>query len=1066
MIYSLMEFSSIDAIQFVAKIILISAAALSTCLVLAKIQGVKASFRHCLLTLAMLTMWCVGIWSALLPTYSVAVIPVLTATASTGDESVADTRVSTTNSFATTPSFSNSQLPASPPLSTEPRVTPEPHDLGQASGAPITTPANSSWKMISFTWQAQLISLWIVGTALLLVRLAIGIFSLKQSIFRWSATEDQLLVSTLKTQTDSAKRILSFAGPIRYCVGPKDQMPFAFGLLQPVVCLPNNFGEWTETEQRSVIFHEVSHIARRDTVSDLIAETTKAIFWWNPLVWAMCRQHETERELACDEQVLKTDQPADQYASDLVSIVRRASSRIGLGATPIARKSQLDGRVRNILLAENRTRARMITYWIAVVSFVVLSVPIIGLSASTYNFNQDNASTAKIKSDDIGIKKAELTDKQLEEIAKKRASLIETNGPPEAPIISTHGLILDHTGLPLEGAEVSLQVSPFYHADDLYFQGYRKSRSLFEKVNSVLAKVITDKSGTFRFEKIQAPEYFLNRDFPRYRLIVRAPGKGLEWNVLRSPIDVKAKHITLHPEAIAKGTVVSKDGKPIANAKVSATSFALLEPDVDGKFGDHRIIDNYTENEIDVSTTTGDDGKFALMGLPDGKRVVLTVTKPGFVSGRRMMAVGNFDPAIIPRIEKSVYVEKVESGDQEFVLERARSIKGKIVYEDTGLPVANCRFKIRGQLNPLRLDETNDKGEFESGPLRDTNSVMHLIPYRKPGYVRSFEVFEFAEKEFEKKDVVIKLKRGEKISGIVKNELGEPVEGAKMYYLPDGPIPIKHHIDAVYGPKTKADGRFEMFVPLGSGSLHVVGFPRNAVVPTRSDAWRSRAPDAGGLVKPHKRLIVDGMSKPDIEIIAQTGIRLGGTVMLPDGTAAVGAKLEYLSDEEGLGQTPEARRDIDTTTGAKGGFKLQAIPRPEKGKHSNFIHIFHSALFKATSKDGKYATYVDVEKFDRQNNVEIRLRPVATLSGSVILDGKPVVGVRVRVRTAFTDLQNFLPEVRTDEFGKFTFPNLPTGFRYKVSSNNGDEIGFKDDSIVLEKDSTLNPLSFETSRHK
>ena len=916
------------------------------------------------------------------------------------------------------------------------------------------------------TWQTQLLSLWIVGTALMLVRLAIGIFSLKQSIFRWSATEDQLLVSTLKTQTDSAKRILSFAGPIRYCVGPKNQMPFAFGLLQPVICLPNNFDEWTETEQQSVIFHEVSHIARRDTFSDLIAETTKAIFWWNPLVWAMCRQHETERELACDEQVLKTDQPADQYASDLVSIVRRASSKIGLGATPMARKSQLDGRVRNILLAENRTRARMMTYWIAGVSFILLSVPIIGLSASTYNFNQENASTAKTKPDGSGIKKAELTEKQLEKIAEKRARLIKTNGLPEAPIISNHGLILDHTGLPLEGAEVSLQIAPFYHADDLYFQGYRESRSYYEKVNSVLAKVITDKSGTFKFDKIQAPEYFLNRHFPRYRLIVRAPGKGLEWNVLRSLNNVKAKHITLHPEAIAKGTVVSKDGKPIANAKVSAVSFALLDPDVDARIGDHRRISNSQENEIDVSTTTGDDGKFALKGLPDGKRVVLTVTKPGFVTGRRLMAVGNFDPAIIPRIEKSVHVDKIESGDQEFVLERARSIKGKIVYEDTGLPVANCLFNIRGEQNGLSPNESNNKGEFESGPLTDAKAVMHLIAYRQPGYVRSFEVFEFAEKEFEKKDVVVKLKRGEKISGIVKNELGEPVEGAKMYYLPNGPIPIEHFIDSVYGPKTKADGRFEMFVPLGSGSLHVVGFPRNAVVPKENDAWRSRNPDAGGLVEPHKKLVVDGMSKPDIEIIAQTGIRLGGTVMLPDGTAAVGAKLEYLSDDRGLAQIPEARRDIDTTTGAKGGFKLQAIPRPEKGKRSNYIHIFHSALFKVTSKDSKYATYIDLEKFDRQNDVEIRLRPVATLSGSVILDGKPVVGARVQFSAEFTNLPRVLPRVRTDEFGKFTIPNLPTGFRYNVSSSNGDENTFKDDSIVLEKDSTLNPITFKTNKFK
>ena len=1046
----LFQFSSLDAIQFSAKIVLLTAVAYLVYLLLIKVGGVRASHRHRLLTAAMIASWCIGAWTALLPTLDLPVIPVAKATASGTTQ---NTSIVSSDSISVATSDSTPIQSTVPPANVV--ELKESHD-DSVDGSQTATVSPSLRKKsasqpIPLTWQSKLILVWLLGCLLLTIRLAIGIFRLKQSIFRWSATEDQLLVSTLKPQTDSAKQILSFNGPIRYCVGPDDQMPFAFGIMQPVICLPGNLGQWSEAEIQSVIYHEVSHIARHDTVWDLIAEITKAIFWWNPFTWLLCRQHELERELACDEQVLSANQPADQYASALVSIVRRANKVAGLGATPMARKSQLDGRVRKILFENRDLNAHKPVVLVSGL-FLILCVPLMGLSATTYLSKQET-SEPKTASSSVAV----LDEKELAEISKKRKRLIETTGQPEAPIISTHGLILDENGVPLAGAEVAIQIAPFYRSEELFFQGYRDKREPAKKTNSVIAKITTDKSGTFRFDEVQAPEYFLNRNFPRYRLIIRAPGKGLEWVVLKSPVNVKSRQITLRPEATVKGTVVSKEGKPIAGAQVTAISFAQLEKDVDGTSGDPRRISNRQKNEIDVSTTTRADGSFELRGLPDGKRVGINVSRDGYVSSGCLMAVGDFDPAIISKIEESVYVDKVESGDQQFELERSRTLSGKVVYEDTGLPVANCKFFVRGALGHYYDGfQTNSEGRFSPVRLKGNTAIVRLSAYKQKGYVRSFEEVGFSEKEYEK-ETTLTLNRGERITGVVKNELGEPVEGAKLYYLPDGPVPIKHYVDAIWGDETTADGEFEIFLPLGTGSLHAIGFPKNAVVPSNGDAWRSKNPEAGGLVEPHVKLVVDGMENPDVELVARTGLRLGGTVVLPDGNVAAGATLQYKSHEYTLQQIPEEKRNIDVTTDGKGKFKLQAVPRPSD-EQSSFIHIFHSAVFKVTSSDGKFSKYVDVEKFDRNFDVEIKLRPVASLSGSAFVDGKALPGAPVTLRA----LGHRVAKATTDEFGKFEFANLATGPRYTVRIDDPNSSRDQSESIVLEKDSTLNPIGLRS----
>jgi len=81
--------------------------------------------------------------------------------------------------------------------------------------------------------------------------------------------------------------------------------PLAYGLLRPVVLLPENT-DWSDEDQLTcVLTHEYVHIRRGDLGWKLLLTAALCIHWFNPLVWAMYFQANRDLELACDEAVVR-----------------------------------------------------------------------------------------------------------------------------------------------------------------------------------------------------------------------------------------------------------------------------------------------------------------------------------------------------------------------------------------------------------------------------------------------------------------------------------------------------------------------------------------------------------------------------------------------------------------------------------------------------------------------------------------------------------------------------------------------------------------------------------------
>jgi bla regulator protein blaR1 len=99
--------------------------------------------------------------------------------------------------------------------------------------------------------------------------------------------------------------------------------PGIVGFLRPVLVLPAQILQNLNPQQLdAILVHELWHVRRRDNLFAAMHMVVEAIFWFHPLVWWVGSRMVKERELACDEEVLRTGcEPAD-YVEGILKVCR------------------------------------------------------------------------------------------------------------------------------------------------------------------------------------------------------------------------------------------------------------------------------------------------------------------------------------------------------------------------------------------------------------------------------------------------------------------------------------------------------------------------------------------------------------------------------------------------------------------------------------------------------------------------------------------------------------------------------------------------------------------------
>ncbi|HJQ24388.1 MAG TPA: M56 family metallopeptidase [Blastocatellia bacterium] len=196
---------------------------------------------------------------------------------------------------------------------------------------------------------------WLTGAALILAHLLVGLARVWQLARRAAVVTDAewlRLVGRLS-------RRLGLAQPVALRRSAQVTMPMACGLIRSSILLPADADEWPQERREVVLLHELAHVKRRDCLTQLMAQAACAFYWFNPLAWVAARRLRTERERACDDQVLDAGAKASDYAGHLLDIARSmgAPPSVLMAAVAIARRSQLEGRLLAILDPRLRRRA-------------------------------------------------------------------------------------------------------------------------------------------------------------------------------------------------------------------------------------------------------------------------------------------------------------------------------------------------------------------------------------------------------------------------------------------------------------------------------------------------------------------------------------------------------------------------------------------------------------------------------------------------------------------------------------------------------------------------------------
>ena len=133
----------------------------------------------------------------------------------------------------------------------------------------------------SISWQDAVTWVWIAGAVFMLVKQVLAYCSISKWLKRNSVYEKTV---------GGFKVYLSSALP----------EPLSFGIIKSSIYLTEQF-----KNDNWVLNHELMHCQHYDGLMMWIAALVKSIHWFNPLVYYMDKQWEADRELYCDEAVLK-----------------------------------------------------------------------------------------------------------------------------------------------------------------------------------------------------------------------------------------------------------------------------------------------------------------------------------------------------------------------------------------------------------------------------------------------------------------------------------------------------------------------------------------------------------------------------------------------------------------------------------------------------------------------------------------------------------------------------------------------------------------------------------------
>ncbi len=522
------------------------------------------------------------------------------------------------------------------------------------------------------------------------------------------------------------------------------------------------------------------------------------------------------------------------------------------------------------------------------------------------------------------------------------------------------GLVVDEDGSPMADAEVNISFAMAGEGED-----QRYMAGIFAPK---LLSVQTDSSGKFTFDNLPADATF--------ELMAKKAGRattstfkaaGYQGGKLQFSAGQPDIKLIVPIEARIEGTVVEKtSGKRVAGVKLI-------------------VLDQQRGLPFDPQTVISrEDGTFSMDALAAGKYTLQIVPQmeglPDWVADQVEVMTEQGQTA------GGVKIELSKGGVLEVVVTEAESKQ----------PVEKARVNVQRQ-----------GGVISSGGLSDKDGIVRirLMPGQyeilgvyKQGYARARRQESATIEEGATRRVEYLLTGQPKITGVVRDEAGQPAEGVKFKVLPAG------------GPEeatSDSQGRFEQrWDP---------------------ERWGSQ-PTVHYLVARHKQrnlaaAVEINEDTKTVDVKLRPGVIFTGRVVDPNGKGIVGGQITVMLRASTWGSSLEYR---ETKTDAQGKFEVNAIP-PE--------HRYNLTAMAEGYGQKQVEVHADDAVDNRLDAGPLDLA-IANLSVSgVVVDAndEPVPDARINCYGGGSEGQPDR-DTRADSQGKFTLEKVCDG-RIRINAS-------------------------------
>jgi beta-lactamase regulating signal transducer with metallopeptidase domain len=262
-----------------------------------------------------------------------------------------------------------------PVLSSSAQITGSGAALSSVAGPADIAADTEIQQAPALSWTATLVAIWAIGFIVVMGGLLAGLarlVALTRRSRRVASGAWRERADVLSTQHALARGVVVFES--------SDRAPLlTWGLWRPRIIVPAGARSWSAERIDAVLAHEVAHIARRDWALQIAAETLRAVYWFNPLIWIACRRLRDESEQACDDTVLRRGIDAADYASHLLAVARQVltADRGWASAPAVANASTLERRIAAMLNASrNREPLTRPTRVVALLAMLAVTITV------------------------------------------------------------------------------------------------------------------------------------------------------------------------------------------------------------------------------------------------------------------------------------------------------------------------------------------------------------------------------------------------------------------------------------------------------------------------------------------------------------------------------------------------------------------------------------------------------------------------------------------------------------------------------------------------------------------